>query len=49
MHFSDNSLRISIVVVFKWMEQDSAHDKPTLVKVMIWCRREKAITWTNVA
>ena len=46
---SDNSRRISIAVAFMWMEQDSAHDKPTLVEKMIWCRRAQAITWTNVA
>ena len=49
MFCSDNFMRISIAVAFGWMEQDSAHDKSTLVERMIWCRRAQAITWTNVA
>ena len=46
---SNKFMRISIAVAFSWMEQDSAHDKPTLVEIMIWCRRAQAITWTNVS
>ena len=49
MRCSDNFMRISIAVAFRWIEQDSAHDLTTLVEVMIWCRPAQAITWTNVA
>ena len=49
MRCSDNFMRLSIAIAFTWMEQDSAHDEPTLVEVMIWCRPAQAVTWTNVA
>ena len=45
----DNFMHISIADAFGWMEQDSAHDKPMLVGIRIWCRRAQAITGTNVA
>ena len=48
MYCSDNFMRISIVVAFRWMEQNSVHDKPTLVEMMIWCRRAQAVTRNNV-
>ena len=48
MHCSNNFMRIPAAVAFRWMEQDSAHDNPTLVEVMIWRREAQSITWTNV-
>ena len=49
MSCSDNFMRIYIAIAFRWIEQDSAHDKPAFVEVITWCRRAQAVTWTNVA
>ena len=35
MRCSDNFMRISIAVAFRWMVQDSAHEKQTFLGVMI--------------
>ena len=35
-------------MALSWLSQGFAGDKSILVQVMAWCRRQQAITWTNV-
>ena len=39
---------ISCEITLRWMSQDFTDDKSTMVQVMAWGRRQKAITWANV-